>query len=57
MLSDFTKFKKLEIVEIKQLNFLINSDKKLKDIIKSLFQKQCLTKKEYDSIYPTRSRQ
>ena len=28
----------------------------LKDIIKPLFQKECLTKKEYDRIYPTGSR-
>ena len=30
--------------------------KSLKDIIKPLCQKECLTKKEYDSIYPTGSR-
>ena len=40
----------------KQLNFLINSEKKFKDIIKPLYQKECPTKKEYDSIYPTESR-
>ena len=40
----------------KQLNFLINSEKKLKDIIKPLYQKKCFTKREYDSIYPTGSR-
>ena len=56
MLSDSTKFKKLEFGDNKQLNFLINSEKKLKDIIKPLYQKECLTKKEYDSIYPTGSR-
>ena len=48
--------KKLEIDENKQINFLLNSEKKLKDIIKPLYQKECLTKKEYDSIYPTGSR-
>ena len=46
-----TKFKKLETGEKKQLNFLINSEKKLKDIIKPLYQKECLTKKEYGSIH------
>ena len=56
MLSDSTKFKKLEFGDNKQLNVLINSEKKLKDIIKPLYQKECLTKKEYDSIYPTGSR-
>ena len=55
ILSDSTKFKKLEFGDNKQLNFLINSEKKLKDIIKPLYQKECLTKKEYDSIYPTGS--
>ena len=44
--SDSTKFKKLEIDAInshhenKQLNFLLNSEKKLKDIIKPLYQKE-----------------
>ena len=56
ILSDSTKFKKLEIDDNKQLNFLLNSEKKLKDIIKPLYQKECLTKKEYGSIYPTESR-
>ena len=45
ILSDSTKFKKLEFGDNKQLTFLINSEKKLKDIIKPLYQKQCLTKK------------
>ena len=53
ILSDSTKFKKLEFDDNKQLNFLINSEKKLKDIFKPLYQRECLTKKEYDSIYPT----
>ena len=51
-----SKFKKLEIGENKQLNILINSEKKLKDIIKPLYHKEFLTQKEYDSIYPTGSR-
>ena len=55
-ISDSTKFKKLEFGDNKQLNFLINSEKKLKDIIKPLYQKECLIQKEYDSIYPTGSR-
>ena len=38
-LSNSAKLKKLEIVENKQLNFLINSEKTLKDIIKPLHQK------------------
>ena len=46
----------LNLVIISTLIFLINSEKKLKDIIKPLYQKECLTKKEYDSIYPTVSR-
>ena len=45
-IKDSTKFKKLEIGENKQLNFLINNEKKVKDIIKTLYQKECLTKKE-----------
>ena len=37
ILSDSTKFKKLEFGDNKQLNFLINIEKKLKDIIKPLY--------------------
>ena len=36
ILTDSTKFKKLEIDENKQLNVLLNSEKKLKGIIKPL---------------------
>ena len=45
ILSNSIKFEKLEFDENKQLNFLLNSAKKLKDIIKTLYQKECLTKK------------
>ena len=45
ILSDFTNFKKFDIGENNQLNFLMKSEKKLKDIIKPLYQKGCLTKK------------
>ena len=38
-LSNSAKLKKLEIVENKQLKFLINNEKTLKDIIKPLHQK------------------
>ena len=51
ILSDSTKFRKLEKDGNKQLHFLINNEKKLKHIIKPLDQKECLTKKGYDSIY------
>ena len=37
ILSDSTKFKKLEFGDNMQLHFLINSEKKLKDIIKLLY--------------------
>ena len=45
----------MNLVIISNLIFLINNEKKLKDIIKPLYQRECLTKKEYDSIYPTGS--
>ena len=46
----------LKLIRINNLIFLLNNEKKLEDIIKPLYQKECLTKKEYDSIYPTGSR-
>ena len=48
------KFKKLECDENKQLNFLLNSEKKLKDIIKTLYLKECLTKKKNMSAFTQR---
>ena len=42
ILFDSTKFKKLKTGENDQLKFLINREKKLKDIIKPLYQKECL---------------
>ena len=45
ILSDSTKFKKLENDENKQLNFLLNSEKKLKNIIKPFYQKSVSRKK------------
>ena len=54
--SDSTKIKELEIDENKKLNFLSNSEKKLKDITKPLYQEECVTKKEYGSIYSKGSR-
>ena len=48
------KFKKLECDENKQLNFLLNSEKKLKDIIKTLYLKKCLTKKKNMSAFTQR---
>ena len=46
----------LKLMRISNLIFLFNSEKKLKDIVKPLHQKECLTKKECDRIYPTGSR-
>ena len=45
ILSDSTKFKKLEIGENKQLIFLINSETKLKDIIKPFIKTSVLLRK------------
>ena len=47
ILSDSTKFKKFEIDENKQLNSLLNSEKKLKRVSQE---------EEYNSNYPTGSR-
>ena len=55
ILSNFNKFEKLENDENRQFNFLIDNEKR-KDFIKPLYQKECLTKKEYDNIKPTGSR-
>lgn len=41
--------------EDKQHSFLINSEKKFKDIIKPYYQKERVIKKNYGSIYPTES--
>ena len=56
IISDSGKFEKLNIEEDKQLNFLINSEKKLKDILKKFFKIGCLDKDKYDLISPTGSK-
>ena len=45
ILSDSTKFKQLEIDENKQLNFSLNNEKKLKDIINLYINKSVSRKK------------
>lgn len=56
MISGLTKFHKFNIIEEQKLTTL-DSEKKLKDIIKLLYEKNCFTKAEYDKIYPTGSKQ
>ena len=54
MISGLTKFHKFNVIEEQKLTIL-DSEKKLKDIIKLLYEKNCFTKEEYDKIYPTGS--
>ena len=51
-----SKFGKLDIQEEKYLNFIPNKEKRLKEIIKPLYEKGCFTKSEYLKICPTGSK-
>lgn len=55
VISDSTKFEILNIKEDRQLKFILHNEKKVKDIIKPLFEKDSFIKSEYDKIYPTGS--
>ena len=50
LLSDSSKFESLEIPPDKYLNFLINSHDKIKNILKSLHDKESLTDMLYKKI-------
>ena len=56
IISDRSKFEKLDIQEENHLNFILNKEKRLKKIIKPLYEKYCFTKSEYLKICPTGSK-
>ena len=56
VISGRTKFEKLDIQEEKHLNFIRNKEKRLREIIKPLYEKGCFTKSEYSKICPTGSK-
>ena len=56
LISDPSKFKKLDIQNDKHLNFILDKEKKLKDIFKPLYDKSCFTKSQYLKICPSGSK-
>ena len=50
IISDRSKFEKLDIQEEKYLNFILNKEKRLREIIKPLYEKGCFTKSEFLKI-------
>ena len=56
IISDRSKFEKLDIQEEKHLNFILNKEKRLREIIKPLYEKGCFTKSEFLKICPTGSK-
>ena len=56
LISDPSKFKKLDIQNDKHLNFILDQERKLKDILKLLDDKGCFTKSQYLKICPSASK-
>ena len=56
IISDLSKFEKIDIQEEKHLNFILNKEKRLREIIKPLHEKGCFTKSEFLNICPTGSK-
>ena len=56
LFSDSSKFKKLDIQNDKLLNFKLDQERKLKDILKPLYDKGCFTKSQYLKICPSWSK-
>ena len=56
IISDRSKFETFDIQEEKHLNFTLNKEKRLQEIIKHLWEKGCFTKSEYLKICPTGSK-
>ena len=52
LLGDTSTFERLEIPPDKHLNFVINSQEKIKDILKSLHDKESLTDMLYKKMSP-----
>ena len=56
IISDRSKFEKLDIQEEKHLNFILSKAKRLREIIKPLYEKGYFTKSKYLKIFPTGSK-
>ena len=54
IISDRSKFEKLDLEEEKHLNFILNKEKR--EMIKPLYEKGCFTKSEFLKICPARSK-
>ena len=55
-ISDSNKFFQLNTTLHKYLNYIINVEKKFKQLFKDLLDKDKISKDEYDKIYPKGSR-
>ena len=55
IVSDTSKFEKINIEEDKKLNFFKKSEKKVIDLIKSLENEGNISEKEHELIYPRSS--
>ena len=55
-ISDCFKFEKLDIQKEKYLNFILNKENCLREIIKPLYEKGCFTKSELFKTCPTESK-
>ena len=56
LISDPSKFKKLDIQNDKRLNLILDKERKLKGILKPLYDKACFTKSQYLKICPSGSK-
>ena len=56
VISDSKKFVKLNITPDKYLNYIINAEKKFKQLFKDLLDNGKISKDEYDKICPKGSR-
>ena len=56
IISDRSKFEKLDFQQEKHLNFIRNKEKRFMEIIKPLYEKGCFTRGEYLKIYATGSK-
>ena len=53
IISNRSKFEKFNLQAEKHLNFILNKEKRLREIIKPLNEKDCFTKNEFLKICPT----
>ena len=56
LLKDYSKFKNIPVVPNKDLNYIINSEKRVTDLLKKLKNKNAISEETYNKLRPVGSK-